>query len=170
MSHKENPPYPWSVALMVAKKFLDALQPVTSRVEIAGSLRRRKMWVHDIDIVIEPTKTLVLESHLLDLVIAGKLEPVKGGTKMKQFVARQTGIPIDLYIASQETWATLLLIRTGSKEHNIRLCQRARQLGMMLHASGEGIQDAIGRLLPIYDEKDIFQLLKLPYKEPESRD
>jgi len=36
---------------------------------------------------------------------------------------------LDVYIATPDAWATLLLIRTGSKEHNIRMCMRARIMG-----------------------------------------
>ena len=46
---------------------------------------------------------------------------------------------LDIYVATPETWATLLLIRTGSRAHNIKLCARARAMGMRLHADGSGL-------------------------------
>ena len=76
---------------------------------------------------------------------------------------------IDLYIADRETLPTLRLIRTGSKEHNIHLCRRARSLGLQLHASGEGLFDGQLKKLKVDDEEDVFRLLGLEYIEPERR-
>jgi DNA polymerase (family 10) len=89
------------------------------------------------------------------------------------------GLMLDIYIATPETWATLLLIRTGSKEHNIRLCSLAKQKGMYLKADGQGLFKA-NNPNPIKEdpgweriagdtELSIFEALGLPYKRPEER-
>ena len=110
-----------------------------------------------------------LDQILRHLVTRGSLTEVRGKEKMKCFIAAKTGIPVDLYIATPETWTTLLLIRTGSKEHNIKLAQRARELGMKLRASGDGIEDAKGQLLRVSSEEELFSLLQVPYISPEGR-
>jgi DNA polymerase (family 10) len=170
--------FPAEVARAVARKIVEELRPACDRIEIAGSLRRGNPVVHDIDLVLLP-KTLSeefslggstpLEALLGHLVERGSLASVRGRDKVKCFVATKTGIPIDLYVARQETWATLLLIRTGSKEHNIRLAQRAKELGMKLRASGDGIEDGHGNVLKVDAEEDVFRILGLPYLVPEDR-
>jgi len=79
------------------------------------------------------------------------------------------GSMLDVYIATPEIWATLLLIRTGSKEHNIYLCTRARQKGMKLHADGSGLFRALERVAGDTEES-IFKTLGLDYVIPERRE
>jgi len=173
--HKE---IPYKTAWAVAKKIVQELSPACERVEIAGSLRRGKPAVHDIDIILLPRSpsSVGLQSSVssLDEVISalinrGSLIVVREGDKIRSFIAAKTGIPVDVYVATHDTWATLLLIRTGSKEHNIQLAQRARQLGMKLRASGDGIENQGGELIKIQSEDEIFSLLKVPYLPPEKR-
>jgi DNA polymerase (family 10) len=102
--------------------------------------------------------------------VQGSLTPKKSGRSIKSFVATKTNVPIDLYLATPETWATLILIRTGSKAHNVRLAQRARELGFKLRASGDGIEVKNGQLISVSDEREVFSLLGLPYVPPEHRD
>jgi DNA polymerase (family 10) len=167
-----------AIALFVARRIIEELRPASHCIEIAGSLRRGSSTVHDIDIVLMPQRAsdqFVLEeemplAHILrHLVERGSLTEVRGKEKIKCFIAAKTRIPVDLYIATPETWTTLLLIRTGSKEHNIRLAQRARDLGMKLRASGDGIEDASGQLLRVSTEEELFSLLQVPYIPPEGR-
>ena len=167
------------LAVAVAHKLVEELREVCARIEIAGSLRRGKEAVHDIDIVALPksSSTDILQGSqtplgdvLRRLIDRGSLTPVRDGEKIKCFVAAKTGIPIDIYIATEDTWATLLVIRTGSKSHNVRLAQKARQLGMRLRASGDGLENSKGELVRIQTEQDIYALLGLEYLPPEKRD
>lgn len=169
---------PHKTAWTVAKKIVQELSPACERLEIAGSLRRGKATVHDVDIVLLPRSpsdigfqmsASRLDEILSGLINRGSLSVVRDGDKIRSFVATKTGIPIDVYVATRDTWATLLLIRTGSKEHNIQLAQRARKLGMKLRASGDGIENQDGELIKIQSEDEIFSLLKLAYLPPEKR-
>ncbi len=170
--------FPAQMAHAVARRIVDELRPACDRIEIAGSLRRGSNTVHDVDIVLLPKEgregfslesSTLLEGLIGQLVARGSLTPVRGKEKIKCFVATKTGIPVDVYVAKRETWATLLLIRTGSKEHNIKLAQRAKELGMKLRASGDGIEHVNGDLLRVNAEEEIFALLSLPYLRPEER-
>lgn len=174
----ENTKFSAAIALGVARRVVEELKPASLRIEIAGSLRRGNPAVHDIDIVLLPKQPsdqfvlgdeMPLEQILRDLRARGSLTEVRGKEKIKCFIAAKTGIPVDLYIATPETWTTLLLIRTGSKEHNIKLAQRARELGMKLRASGDGIEAASGQLLRLSTEEELFSVLQVPYKPPEDR-
>jgi len=147
--------FPLAEAEAVARGILEALRPHAERIEIAGSIRRRRPQVHDIDIVAIARRVsgrlLFGDSTLeesafceaaLDLSDAGdgdqKLECV--GDKIIRCIHGDSRISVDIYLAMPESWATLLLIRTGSAEHNIRLCTRARELGGKLHADGSGLE------------------------------
>jgi len=167
-----------NLARLVAQRVVDELSAACDRIEIVGSLRREKATVHDIDLIVLPKSSPEefslgdsegIDQLLQHLVERGSLSLVRGKEKMKCFVATKTGIPIDLYFARPETWATLLLIRTGSKEHNIRLAQRAKTLGMKLRASGDGIEDEHGKLIKVETEEDVYRILELPYVAPAER-
>src|SRR2546426_5143152 len=140
---------PARLARVVADKIVAEFRPAWERIEVAGSLRRGRASVHDIDVVVLPKleSGLSLETLLTELIDRGSLTPVRGKSKIRSFVATKTGIPVDVYVATRDTWATLLLIRTGSKEHNIKLARRALGLGMRLRASGDGIEDPHGTLV-----------------------
>ena len=75
------------------------------------------------------------------------------------------GVNVDLYVATPETWEPLLLIRTGSAEHNIKLSMRARKLGMKLAHRGL-VKN--GRIIAS-TEKRIFEALGMEYVPPEER-
>lgn len=156
-------------ARAIAQDLIEQLRPHCERIEIAGSLRRRKPEVHDLDLVLEPLPyQLPLLVHRLNVVYGRPLDKI--GPKYCHF-ANYQGIPVDLYLAEPHTWATLLLIRTGSKNHNILLCRRARERRLILHANGEGFGDLAQRTtIPITSEAEIFERLGLPYREPEERD
>lgn len=121
--------------------------------------------VNHIDIVLIPANQGQLLAALQSL---GR---IKSGAGKLIRIDLPNGIAVDLYIATPETWATLLLIRTGSKEHNIYLCSRARQKGMVLHADGRGLYwvDTDNRVSEGNSEEGIFKALGLPYKKPEER-
>jgi DNA polymerase/3'-5' exonuclease PolX len=93
-----------------------------------------------------------------------------GGSKIVH--GRHAGIPVDLYLATPDTWWTLVVIRTGSKEHNIKLCRQAKRLGMKLHADGTGLDLDDPREYHLYQptsEEGLFAKLQLPYVEPKDR-
>lgn len=156
-------------AKTIANRVKQTLTPYCDRIEIAGSIRRGKPTVHDIDVVIIPNQQALLTINYA-LSRIGTI--AKDGPKIKQlwYTENQTLASIDLYIATPLTWPTLLLIRTGSKENNIRLCALARRKGWHLKANGEGLLDQAGNRLAGDTEQSIYQALGIPYQEPEERD
>lgn len=150
-------------ALMLADEVMERLQPHCQRIEVAGSVRRQKSEVKDIDFVLIPSNPGSLSQEIDRLGL-----PILGGEKLRRVSYK--GTQVDLYYATPQTWATLLLIRTGSKENNIRLCSRARRLGMKLKANGDGIIGKDGQLIPIESEEQVYDILGLPYKEPWQRE
>ena len=153
------------VAQKIAAEVIERLLPYCQKIETAGSIRRRKAIVHDIDLVLIPADPWNLEAEVLAL--ARPFQPKLSGEKLKRF--DYNGAQIDLYYASLETWATLLLIRTGSKENNIRLCSKAKKVGWHLAASGAGLFDCTGQRVAGDTEESLYQALGLPYQAPEER-
>ncbi len=149
----------------IAAEVIKQLSPYCQKIEVAGSIRRGKPFPHDIDIVLIPSDAWNLEGAVLAL--ARPRQPKMSGAKLKRF--DYDGAQVDLYYATAETWATLLLIRTGSKENNIRLCSLAKQKGWHLSASGEGLFDDTGRRVAGDTEESIYKALNLPYQEPLER-
>jgi len=152
---------------VIANKILSVLTPYCEKIEIAGSIRRQRSFPHDIDIVAIPSNQ---GQFVYQLQQMGLIE--MGGQKLIRVELQLGYLPgtmLDVYVATPETWATLLLIRTGSKEHNIYLCTRARQKGMKLHADGSGLFRALERVAGDTEES-IFKTLGLDYVIPERRE
>lgn len=147
----------------MAKILQSMINPVCFKTEIVGSIRRQKDFVHDIDIVALPITPDLISSVL----IHPKLEIIKEGKKLIQ--GEFAEIPFDVYLADEFTYETLKLIRTGSKEHNIKLCKRAIALGYKLKASGTGLVDFEGNVLE-NTEAGILKRLCGNYVEPSERD
>lgn len=170
----EAPPFfkkqiPLAEARTVAEELKKALEPYCFGSMIAGSIRRRRPVVHDIDIVCQP---LNFNALILKLQSMGCSY---GGEKLARFIFKE--VRVDLYFAIPETWATLLLIRTGSRESNIRLCSIARGKGLKLHADGSGlfridVQGCEGNevLIARSSEESIYEALEIPYEEPWERE
>jgi DNA polymerase (family 10) len=145
-----------------ASEIIKRLAPYCKKIEVAGSIRRRRPRVHDIDIILIPGDPWGLFGELPKIgavrMSGGKLSRVMIGA-----------IQVDFYFATEETWATLLLIRTGSIENNIRLCSRAKDRGWTLHADGSGLFNQAGERIAGDTELSIYLSLELPYQKPEDR-
>jgi len=167
-------------AQVAAEKIRQALEVVAERIEVAGSIRRRRLWVHDIDLVLIPQGEWIQDakgnprptpglSHWFDIP---RLINDMGGRIIRKgpaiITAEVRGIQGDLYCATEETWGMLMLIKTGPKEFNIELCKRAQGLGMHLNPQIGLIKD--GKCIASRTEEEILKALGLPYVEPVERD
>jgi len=160
-------------AKAIAARIEEQIRPFCSNIAVAGSIRRNKSWVNDIDIVAIPSKT----GQFLGVLQGFGRIKLGGGKIIRVDMKSTRGIDLDIYIATTETWATLLLIRTGSAAHNRKLCYIAQQKGMKLHADGtclfkieaqgcEGVEVLVAN----ESEEQIFAALGLPYVSPERRE
>jgi DNA polymerase (family 10) len=77
-------------------------------------------------------------------------------------------VQVDFYAATEKTWGVLLLIRTGSTQHNIKLCSWAKSMGLMLSAKDGVIKN--GKVIASQTEEDIFKALCMEYVPPEKRE
>jgi len=151
-------------AKSIAAEVIKRLSPYCERIEVAGSVRRGKPIVRDIDLVLIPSDLWNLHHAIMEL---GQLK-MSGKKIMRVMVGSSQ---VDIYVADENTWATLLLIliRTGSKENNIRLCSRAKDMGWHLAASGDGLFNETGERIAGDTEISIYNALGLPYQRPEER-
>lgn len=150
-------------AKTIAEEIKGLLEPACNRIEIAGNIRRRKPVVNDIDLVVIPRDRWELDLALMRL----------GNYKMSGIkIARveMDSIPLDIYFADEQTWATLFLIRTGSTENNMRLAWLAKKRGWRLKASGDGLFNEKGQRIAGDTEESIYRALDLPYQAPWDRD
>ena len=154
---------PLKTAQEIAEGIVSQLSPYCSRILIAGSIRRQRPQVHDIDLVIIPNNEGMLAYELMRSLGAPKIS----GKKL--ICLQMPLIAVDIYIATPGTWAGILLIRTGSAEHNKRLCALAKIRGMCLHADGRGVTKD-GIIKSGDTELSIFEALGMKYVEPELRE
>lgn len=180
--------YPRALACAVARELVAVLQPVTDRLILAGSLRRRKPEVGDIEILYVPTVGLGQPAgemfyricNLADIAIQelelrgvlGRRRNAKGseimGERNKLMVHVQTGVPVDLFAATQENWFNYLVCRTGSSAMNVKICMAARARGLHWMPYGAGFRGA-GHIYPCTSEREVFDKVGLPYLEPWER-
>jgi len=178
--------FPYHVALCVAEDLLSEIGPFCLRAEIVGSLRRGRPNVHDIDILAIPTILCIsstdkigslLPRNLLELKISRicqdgwcSVEPAPPGHKRLLRRGDEDELTVDLYVGTEESWWTKLLVLTGSRVHNLNLALRAKELGLVLRPDGEGLERQDGSRLPVESEEDIFRALRLPFRPPQWRE
>lgn len=188
----DRPKFPRAAAIAVAKELCDLVRPCVSdgRLKVCGSLRRGKQWVGDVEIVFVPgcrqvqetffeARDVDLVGELLDrLLQAGTIRQrlaVNGrlsswGKENKHAVHVASGIPIDFFATSESNWWNTVVIRTGSKEMNLRLTTSAIARGLTLNAYGAGFTHLRTReKIPCTSEADVFKIAGVPYLEPWQR-
>ncbi len=149
-----------------AEKLLEWLSEdkAAIRIELAGSLRRRKEVIKDIDIVASSKKPEALMKRFVE---APNVDRVTGHGDTKSSVILRSGIAADLRVVTDEEFPFALHHFTGSKEHNVAMRQRAKDRDLKMNEYGVFRGDT---LVPCDDETSIFKLLDLPYIQPELRE
>lgn len=144
------------------------------QIEIAGSLRRSKETIGDIDILIGAEEQYI--NDLFDAFVSHDLVlSVLGRGDTKSSVRTKGGLQTDLRIVQPRQFPAALIYFTGSKEHNVVLRQRARERGMALNEYGlfkldnEGNTDFF-QPVEYTSEADIYKKLGLNYIPPELRE
>ncbi|HEX9048824.1 MAG TPA: DNA polymerase/3'-5' exonuclease PolX [Verrucomicrobiae bacterium] len=162
-----------SEALHAAEPILESLRehPAVIRCSSAGSLRRFKEIIGDIDLLASSKNPVeVIDFFCARAGVAKVL--AKGETKASAILTG--GIQADLRVVSDAEFPFALAYFTGSKEHNIVMRQRAIQRGLRLNEYGlfkskEETRDP-KLLVPCRDEAEIFQKLDLVFVPPELRE
>jgi DNA polymerase (family 10) len=139
--------------------------PATERAEIAGSLRRMKETIGDLDVVAASNDPASLADAFAEASFAD--EVLAHGPK-KVFILSD-GIEVDLRIVAPEAYGTLLHHFTGGQAHNIALRERAVKMG--INISEYGLAKAgTGDYEPVATEEGLYSRLGLAYIPPELRE
>ena len=147
-----------------ANKIVENLKPYVSKISLAGSIRRRKETIGDMDILaISSNPDMAMEMFVkmesVDKVLA------RGITKSS--VRLNSGIQVDLRIVEEKSFGSALQYFTGSKEHNIELRKIAIKKGYKLNEYGlfKGGKQIAGE-----DEESVYNSLGLQWIPPELRE
>lgn len=161
---------PAQKAWPLADRILAALAPYCAQIEVAGSLRRARPYVGDIDIVALPHPG---QEEGLRQRAKARCRVVSEGPQALVLVL-ENGWQLDLWIARPDhsdlletvpsNWGTLLLCRTGSKEHNIWLAQRAGQRGLGWHPHRGVLRE--GSIIASRTEAEVYAALGLRWIPP----
>lgn len=155
-----------SDARAAAEAIVEDLQKLkeVGQVAVAGSCRRRKETCGDLDIL----ATCSDSGPPMDCLAAHPLvESVLQRGETKQRVRLKTGMELDLRVVPEESFGAAMQYFTGSKEHNVVVRQRAKDLGLKLNEYGvfrDDVQIA-GRT-----EEEVYAAIGLPWFPPELRE
>lgn len=159
---------PLGMALPVAVEIINKLKslPEVNRINYAGSLRRMKETVRDIDILITSTKP----KRIMDVFVSlPRVKEILAHGDTKSSVLLQDGIQVDLRVVEPDSYGAALLYFTGSKQHNIRLRTIANQMGYKISEYGI-FKEKTERRIAGKEEVDIYRTLGLIYIPPELRE
>lgn len=135
------------------------------RISPAGSLRRGKETIGDIDILVSSASSHAVIDAFATLSCVREIL-AKGETKSS--ILTHQGLQMDLRVVSPESFGAALQYFTGSKAHNIALRERAIRKGLKINEYGVFTQD--GRKIGGGDEEEVYACLDLPFIPPELRE
>ena len=153
-----------SDAEILITPFLDYLDSELETITVAGSFRRKKETVRDIDLVAVSTNpgeamNFFTKYDEVDRIIS------KGDTFSS--VVLRTGLQVDLRLVDREAYGAALMYFTGSKEHAVALRTMAQERGLKLNEYGIFRKD---KLLASASEEQVYKILDMQYIDPELRE
>lgn len=190
--------YPRADAIAVARELVGLLQPCCSRLLVAGSLRRRKAEVGDVELLYIPNQVTgadpndlfarPIQHNAVDLALGrlldkgrmyrrlNKLGRPAWGPENKLAVHSASGIPVDLFAAHPTNWWNLTVCRTGGRQNNEDICNAAIARGWKWNPYGDGFSrpnpERNGWLLirEMHSEQEVFEWVGMDYREPWERE
>lgn len=152
------------LAEQIVRELRDSGLPL-DKLEIAGSLRRGKATIGDMDLLATSPDPAAVVTFFTRMPI---VETVVTHGANKSTVRLRNGLQVDLMVQPPEHFGALLHHFTGSREHNIQM--RDRALKRQLKLSEYGFERPDGSLILCPEETDVFRTLDLPYIPPEIRE
>lgn len=168
----------WAEADAIVQELLEWMRGCAAvrQAEGAGSWRRGRETVGDIDIVVESAAAAVVMDHLHAWKECGDVL-LRGDTKTS--IRGPQGVQIDLRVVDEQSFGAAWQYFTGSKDHNVKLRSRARERGLSINEYGVftlvagGDPDAKpqkGRAVAGRTERDVYAAVDLPWIPPELRE
>jgi DNA polymerase (family 10) len=167
---------PLARAVSLVETVRAVLAPHCERIAIAGSVRRRRSFVGDLEMVCIPKMIptgLFGDERITDphfCAVVNQWPAVKGKPEGKYTQRRlPDGIMLDLFMADAENWGLIFAIRTGSWEFSRDLLgDECKRKG---YQSKDGrLRTRDGTIIPVREEHDLFALLGIPWVNPEARE
>ena len=160
--------WPLGRALPLAEDIVRRIKDIApvDNIEVAGSIRRRKDTVKDIDILTTSKQPEAVMDAFVKLPHVTRVL-MHGPTRSS--VITEEGIQVDLRVVDADSFGAALLYFTGSKQHNIKLREMAVRSGLKISEYGvfkEPGEKRVGGK----KEEDVYQALKLPFIPPELRE
>ena len=163
-------------AVHCARKIESELLPLCNKIEVAGSVRRERAEVNDIDLVLIPRNGL---APILERMTRNCVQESGRGLDSRNLRFRmKNGFQIDLFIAHGDitdlagttptNWGAVYLLRTGSKYHNMQLCDLAISKGMKF-APYRGVMNG-DTIVASATEEEIYDVLGLAWRAPTERE
>ncbi len=184
---------PLEAAQGVADKLIADLSPYCERLAVAGSIRRKKPIVGDVELVaipkfgrdlfgeVDPRQDF-FDAQLRKLVSAGKIFTSPGdgreyrpawGSKYKKvwlLLSERLGeIQVDVFICEERNWGSIFTIRTGPAEFSEALVTRIKHQTPYRQQDGYLVDERTGEIVPVPEEEDYFRLAGVKWLEPERR-
>lgn len=144
--------------------------PQVERVTYAGSLRRFRETVADLDVVVASRDPAPVTAAFTAIAMAREVI-ASGATKSSIITAR--GVQVDLRVVAPEQWGAALVYFTGSQAHNIAVRERAVRRGLTLNEYGlfeVGEDGTAGALVAATTEEDVYAALDLTWIPPGMRE
>lgn len=175
--NKHSDKHLYSVASRASDRIFDVIkkQKGVIRCDIAGSLRRRKEIIGDIDVLVSAPKKMTRQIMTV-FTTHPDVETVTGHGDTKSSVLLKSGMNCDLRVVDDDEYPFALAYFTGSKEHNVEMRSLAKKFGWSLNEYGFsqlGAREKRGkskRIVRCKDETEIYQALELAYVPPELRE
>ncbi len=159
---------PLGKVMPLAEDIIERLKRVRSvrKISLAGSLRRWRDTIKDIDILATSTNPTEVMNAFVRLA---EVEEVllKGPTKSS--VVLRDGLQVDLRVVEEESFGAALQYFTGSKAHNIKLRERAVKRGLKINEYGV-FRESDGKKIAGRTEEEVYQAVGLPFIPPELRE
>ncbi len=156
------------VAVTVAEELLGGMRASSAVLQAAtaGSLRRMRETIGDLDLLCASKNPALVVKAFLDLDLVGRVV-ASGETKVT--VITVGGLQVDLRIVPPDAWGAALIYFTGSKDHNIKIRQRALKRGLTLNEYGL-FRVATKRRVAARTEEAVYGRLGLPWFHPAMRE
>ena len=154
--------------LPVAERIRKRLEilPETQHISLAGSIRRRKETIGDVDILVASD---IPEKIIDEFCLLPEIDRILGRGPTKSSIVLESGVQVDLRVVDKDQYWTTLQYFTGSKAHNIALRRRALERNWKLNEYGiTNLSD--GKMLAVQTEQELYRMLDLQYIEPEMRE
>lgn len=171
----------------IAEDLLELFRPACEDIEIAGSVRRKKPEVHDLEFVLLPVRDTDMfgdpqdTSSKLDMrigamigcnVLRWDMEVKRNGPRLIRLIHNDSALIVELYIADAANFGNLLTIRTGCSEFSRWLVTQHQFGGGMPKGMGQQagyLRKCTGEVIPCRTERLFFEALGVRWYEPEER-